>query len=94
MKSRIKKIIETEKLSASDFAKKIGRQRSSVSHILSGRNNPSLDVVQEILTAFNKLEPEWLLFGKGSMYRTVRTQKIFSEKPEEAKQEEIIKLDP
>ena len=79
MKSRIKKIIETEKLTASEFAKKIGRQRSSVSHILSGRNNPSLEVVQEVLIAFNNLSPEWLLFGKGSMYKKTKPQELFAE---------------
>ena len=69
MKKRIQKIIDNEQLSSSKFADMIGVQRSSISHILSGRNNPSLDFVQKILKNFKNLDTEWLLFGKGSMYR-------------------------
>lgn len=83
MKTRIRKIIENEQLSASDFAKKIEIQKSSVSHILSGRNKPSLEVVQKILVAFDKLNTEWLIFGTGNMYKTPAKsvkKELFSEK--------------
>jgi len=56
-------------ISASKFADEIGVQRSSISHILSGRNNPSLDVVQKILKRFPDINPEWLLAGKGPMIK-------------------------
>ncbi len=79
MKKRIQEIITQEQLSASDFANKIGVQRSSVSHILSGRNNPSLEVVQKILTAFSTLNSEWLLFGRGAMYKDATGKDLFSE---------------
>ena len=51
--------------SASSFAEKIGVQRSSISHILSGRNKPSLDFVLKVLSSFPEVELYWLLNGKG-----------------------------
>lgn len=51
--------------SASSFAEKIGVQRSSISHILSGRNKPSLDFVLKVLSSFPEVELYWLMNGKG-----------------------------
>ncbi|MGL4992661.1 MAG: helix-turn-helix domain-containing protein [Bacteroidales bacterium] len=65
MKSRIEQIMLRENMNASRFADHIGLNRAALSHILSGRNNPSLDVVTKILTAFPNINSEWLLFGKG-----------------------------
>lgn len=67
MLERIKLIIKTKNLSASQFADKVGVQRSSVSHVLSGRNKPSLEFIQKVLMKFPDIRTEWLLFGKGSM---------------------------
>ena len=58
---KLKKIISKEGLSASKFAEKIGVQRSSVSHILSGRNKPSLDFVLKIYKSIENIDLEWLL---------------------------------
>jgi transcriptional regulator with XRE-family HTH domain len=66
MKERIKKIMEDHGLSASKFADKIGVPRSGLSHILSGRNKPSLDYVLKILNAFPDIDPYWLIKGKKS----------------------------
>lgn len=63
---RLKKVIEYYALSASGFADKLGVQRSSISHILSGRNKPSLDFVMKILNTFPEVELYWLLKGKGT----------------------------
>ena len=60
--------MESEGLKPTEFANKIQVQRSGISHILTGRNRPSLDVVQKILTTFSNLNSDWLLFGRGSMY--------------------------
>ena len=68
---RIGKIIEENNLSASSFAKTIGVQRSSISHILSGRNNPSLDLLLKIHNAFNYISLEWLILGDNSMEKTL-----------------------
>lgn len=52
-------------LSASLFADKIGVQRSSISHILSGRNKPSLDFILKITTEFEDVDLQWLINGIG-----------------------------
>ncbi|MEM9985346.1 MAG: helix-turn-helix transcriptional regulator, partial [Bacteroidota bacterium] len=53
-------------LSASQFADQVGVQRSSISHILSGRNKPSLDFVLKVTNTFKDVDIYWLLNGKGS----------------------------
>lgn len=67
MKDRILLLIKSKNFTAAQFADEIGVQKSGVSHILSGRNNPSLDFIQKILTRFPDISTEWLLFGKGPM---------------------------
>lgn len=66
MKNRILRIIEERGLSNSQFADKVGIPRSGLSHVLSGRNKPSLDYVMKILEAFPDLDPQWLIQGKQS----------------------------
>jgi transcriptional regulator with XRE-family HTH domain len=68
MQKRIELILEAENLTVSQFADKIGIQRSGMSHILAGRNKPSLDFVLKVLQHFPDLSTDWLLFGKGAMY--------------------------
>lgn len=63
---RLHKIMEYHDLSAASFADKIDVGRSSISHLLSGRNKPSLDFVMKIVSAFPDVELYWLLNGKGS----------------------------
>jgi len=90
MKNRIAEIIEREKLTSLKFANLIGIQPSAVSHILAGRNNPSMDVIQKILNTFRTINSDWLILGVGSMYRetgeTTKRQpvevKIISNKPQ------------
>lgn len=67
IKDRISEIMKREHLAPSIFAESIGVQRSALSHILNGRNNPSLDVVMKIHQAYNFINLEWLLYGKGKM---------------------------
>ena len=52
--------------SASSFAEKMDVQRSSISHVLSGRNKPSLDFILKILSAYPLVDLYWLLNGKGN----------------------------
>ena len=61
---RLLEILETNNLSASQFAEKIGVQRSSVSHILSGRNKPSLDFIIKTSSVFRDVSLNWLIHGK------------------------------
>ncbi|MGZ0017135.1 helix-turn-helix domain-containing protein [Yeosuana sp. AK3] len=63
---RIQEVIAFYGESASSFAEKIGVPRSSISHILSGRNKPSLEFVLKILSTYPDIELYWLLNGKGS----------------------------
>lgn len=63
---RLKKVIQHYQLTASNFADKIEVQRSSISHILSGRNKPSLDFVLKVTSQFPEVDIYWLLKGKGS----------------------------
>ena len=67
---RLQKVIDFYGESASSFSEKIGVQRSSISHILSGRNKPSLDFVMKILDTFPEVELYWLLNGKGNFPST------------------------
>lgn len=53
-------------LSAAAFAERIGVQRSSISHVMSQRNKPSLDLIMRILEAFPDVKPAWLLHGNDS----------------------------
>ena len=63
---RLELILDYYGLNASAFADKIGVQRSSMSHLLSGRNKPSLDFVLKILEVFPEVDLYWMLLGKGS----------------------------
>ena len=67
LNSRVQKIINYSELSSSEFADEIGVQRSNISHILSGRNKPSLDFLMKIKDRFPEIQWEWLIEGKGAM---------------------------
>ncbi len=67
MNDRIKKIMQFYNMSATQFASEIGIQRSALSHIMSGRNKPSLDFMIKLKTRFDEINSDWLLFGKGNM---------------------------
>ena len=61
---RVKKIMEDNELSSSQMADRIGVQRSAISHVLSGRNKPSLDFILKVLESFSDVSSEWLLRGQ------------------------------
>lgn len=77
---RLQKVIDYHGESAASFAEKIGVQRSSISHILSGRNKPSLDFVMKVLTHFPEVELYWLLNGKGEFPKKEATKLESQEK--------------
>lgn len=70
MRNRIKLIMESENMTPARFADKLHIGRAVVSHILNGRNNPSLDVITRILTQMPNINSDWLLTGNGEMYKT------------------------
>lgn len=67
---RLKQLMDYYQLSASAFADKIGVRPSAISHLLSGRNKPSLEFVLKILDAFKEVDLYWLLNGKGIFPKT------------------------
>lgn len=69
MVDRIKQVMVHLQMSAAAFAESIGIGRSNLTHIFSGRNQPSLDVVRKILGAFPNVSPDWLILGNGPMLR-------------------------
>ena len=71
---RLQKIMDFYGESASSFAEKIGVQRSSISHILSGRNKPSLDFILKILSAYPEADLYWLFNGKGEFPSIVKIE--------------------
>lgn len=80
---RFTKVIEYSELTPAEFAEEIGVQRSSISHIISGRNKPSLDFITKIKTAFPDFEWDWLITGEGEMLISKKEpEPIVEEKPE------------
>jgi transcriptional regulator with XRE-family HTH domain len=75
--TRLKKVMEYHHLTASLFADKIDVQRSSISHIISGRNKPSLDFILKVTNTFKDVDIYWLLNGKGTFPKhTVENQTL------------------
>lgn len=73
-------ILDYYSLSASTFADKISVQRSSLSHLLSGRNKPSLDFILKIIEAFPEVDLYWILNGIGTFPKSNPSDKsIFNE---------------
>jgi transcriptional regulator with XRE-family HTH domain len=69
MVNRILELIRLKEMSSSQFAEEIGVQRSSISHLISGRNKPSLEFLQKIINRFPEVNMEYLLTGQGNLLR-------------------------
>lgn len=67
MKDRIQAIIDSKRMSQAQFADAIGVQRSTLHHILSGRNNPSLEVISKIHNAYPEINLDWIFTGHSEM---------------------------
>jgi transcriptional regulator with XRE-family HTH domain len=65
MKDRIAHIIRAKNLTAAEFALRLGIQPSNISHLLSGRNNPSLDFIKKLKETFPEYNLDWIIFGRG-----------------------------
>lgn len=91
-KERIEKIMEKEGLNATQFAFEIGVKSPTLSHILNGRNNPSLDVLKRILDRYRTISSDWLILGVGPMYRGIKqsqTLSLFDETDESARKSDV-----
>lgn len=69
MKERIELLLHFKNTSPSQFAEEIGVQRSSVSHILSGRNKPSLDFIKKVVDRYPEVSYGWLIEGNGELVK-------------------------
>lgn len=73
MINRINLILRAKNITAKQFAEEIGIQPSGMSHIMSGRNNPSLEFVSKVIRRYPEIDANWLLMGKGEMYASGTT---------------------
>ncbi len=69
MNTRLKQFLAAENITQAQFADTINVVRASVSHVLAGRNNPSYEFIRSIMVKYPDLNIEWLMFGKGKMYK-------------------------
>lgn len=89
---RLHKILKEYELSAAGFADRINVGRATISHILSGRNKPSLDFVMKIVNEFPQVDLYWLLNGKGSFPKTEELPFPTSHKPLIPQKKEIEQI--
>ena len=82
MKDRLIQFLTTEQLSPAQFADMLGVQRSGVSHILSGRNKPGFDFIEKFLKRFPTANADWLITGRGKMYKEMQTPSLFVQESE------------
>ncbi len=94
---RLLDFLSQKEMNASTLADRLGIQRSGISHILSGRNNPSLDFVMKFLHAFPEVSFEWLIYGKENLINVDNTKLVnatpdlFNQEQRKPKTEEQIK---
>ena len=69
MNQRFNQFLAAENITPAKLAEKLGVQRSGLSHILNGRNNPSYEFIVNLLSKYPNLSADWLLLGKGKMYK-------------------------
>ena len=87
MVERIKRILEYYQLSPASFAEQIGINRSNVTHLFTGRNQPSLELAKKILHAYPEIKTEWLIMGVGEMLRTDEDKELIIKSQNERKQQ-------
>jgi len=73
-RERIEKVIDSLGVTARKFAAEIHVQPGTISNMMAGRNNPSLEVMKRIMERYPTLNPEWLIAGRGEMWRTIPGQ--------------------
>lgn len=70
MKDRLQQLLADKALTANKLAEMLEVQPSGISHILAGRNKPSIDFVTKLLTVFPDINPDWFILGTAPMYRS------------------------
>ncbi len=92
MNTRLKQFIAAENITQAQLADNLNVVRASVSHILAGRNKPGYDFICGLMTHYPNLNIEWLMFGKGKMYKTQEQQTIFDTGVHETEDKDEISL--
>lgn len=85
MNERLIQFLKVHNLTSTRLADQIGVQRSSISHVVSGRNKPSYDFIYKFLQHFPRVNPRWLIMGEGSMYENQEQQGSLLFQQEESK---------
>jgi transcriptional regulator with XRE-family HTH domain len=94
MNERLNSFLQIEQLTPARFADLMGIQRSGVSHLLSGRNKPGFDFFEKFLQKFPSVNIEWLISGRGKMYKDMSTPPLFPEQaPPPAEPKDIYTYD-
>ena len=96
MNERLAIFLKAEQLSPAQFADLMGIQRSGVSHLMAGRNKPGFDFFSAFLQKFPAVNIEWLISGRGKMYKDMETPSLFpdqvvSPEPKKMTYEEVLK---
>jgi transcriptional regulator with XRE-family HTH domain len=81
MNRRIALVLRAKNISPSQFAEDLGVQRSGISHILNGRNKPSLEFIQKLIKKYPDISMNWLMFGEGPMMNPYPVQETVIAKP-------------
>jgi len=76
MIDRIKQVMEYYKLTPASFSEQIGINRSNLTHLFSGRNQPSLELAKKILHSYPDIRTEWLIMGVGEMWRSAEDKEF------------------
>ena len=92
MNTRLKQFIAAENITQAQLADTLNVVRASVSHILAGRNKPGYDFICGLMTHYPNLNIEWLMFGKGKMYKTQEQQPVHETSTPEIHESETITL--
>ena len=80
MYKRLKNWMESEGLKPSILADNIGVNRATISHILSGRNKPSIDFLEKLLNIYSNINANWLISGIGYMQNETKEKQVFIKK--------------
>ena len=79
MNTRLEQFLAAENITQSQFADTWGVAGSSISHVLGGRNKPSYDFIESLARCYPDLNLEWLITGRGSMYKKAQNSQNFAE---------------
>lgn len=90
MNTRLQQFLAAENISQAQLADSLNVARAGVSHILAGRNKPSYDFLTALMSRYPKLNLEWLMFGKGKMYKEAEESAPPVPQPEQPHENDLL----